>query len=591
LWAWGYNGEGELGLGDTTQRTTPVQVGTETKWVSVAAGGYHTIGVKSDGTLWAWGYNGEGELGLGDTTQRTTPVQVGTETKWVSVAAGGYHTIGVKSDGTLWAWGYNGEGELGLGDTTDRTTPVQVVVTDTTAPTTTATASDHTLGNWTNLGTVSVTLSADDGAGSGITAGYPKYCVDTTDSCTPDTSGTSLSITCSSGSTCTQYVRYQSKDNAGNTEDIKSSTVRQDLLVPSDGTLSGTPSETSISLSWTSATDSGSGVASYKLVYLAGGTAPSDCTGTALYAGANQNYTHTGLSASTTYSYRVCAYDAVGNVSTGATATVTTTAPTIPSQPSTISLSNMKTTGPTITWSIVSNAVTYHIYRSEDGTNWTLIGSVAHPANTYTDTGAVKSNTTYYWAVTAVNAAGEAPVATAVTGRTALLYGWNMISAPVATGGQAATTVYGSWATWIYTWIPTNNIDPDNSGYWQANPAIVPGEGQLVWVNNDTTVVTATGSANPTAVTVTLEPGWNLIGSHIQTNLNNIGANFRIDGSSTLSAAITGGIIGGDIYWWNGSTYESMNITLDLPPLEPWKGYWILNMDSVSHTLTIQGGL
>jgi hypothetical protein len=166
-----------------------------------------------------------------------------------------------------------------------------------------------------------------------------------------------------------------------------------------------------------------------------------------------------------------------------------------------------------------------------------------------------------------------------------------MISAPVATGGQAATAVYGSWATWIYTWIPTSNMDPGNSGYWQANPAIVPGESQLVWVNNDTTVVTATGSANPTAVTVTLEPGWNLIGSHIQTNLNNIGANFRIDGSSTLSAAITGGIIGGDIYWWNGSTYESMNITLDLPPLEPWKGYWILNMDSVSHTLTIQGGL
>ena len=61
-----------------------------------------------------------------------------------------------------------------------------------------------------------------------------------------------------------------------------------------------------------------------------------------------------------------------------------------------------------------------------------------------------------------------------------------------------------------------------------------------------------------------------------------------IDGTTPLSTAITDNIIGGDLYWWNGSTYDSMNISLDDPPVEPWKGYWILNMDSVDHTLTIQ---
>jgi alpha-tubulin suppressor-like RCC1 family protein len=126
LWAWGSNTVGELGLGDTTDRHSPVQVGTDTNWVSVSAGGEYTIALKSDGTLWSWGWNNYGQLGLGDTTDRYSPVQVGTDINWVSVSAGSYHVMALKSDGTLWAWGKNNLGELGLGDTTDRHSPVQV---------------------------------------------------------------------------------------------------------------------------------------------------------------------------------------------------------------------------------------------------------------------------------------------------------------------------------------------------------------------------------------------------------------------------------------------------------------------------------
>jgi len=36
----------------------------------------HTITIKTDGTLWAWGYNGRGELGDGTTTNRYSPVQI-----------------------------------------------------------------------------------------------------------------------------------------------------------------------------------------------------------------------------------------------------------------------------------------------------------------------------------------------------------------------------------------------------------------------------------------------------------------------------------------------------------------------------------
>src|SRR2546422_330853 len=62
--------------------------------------------------LWAWGSNGDGELGDGTTTGKNSPTQIGTDTKWVSIAVGSYHTIALKSDGTLWAWGYNGYGQL-----------------------------------------------------------------------------------------------------------------------------------------------------------------------------------------------------------------------------------------------------------------------------------------------------------------------------------------------------------------------------------------------------------------------------------------------------------------------------------------------
>ncbi len=131
LWAWGYNFFGQLGDGTTTNKTTPVQVaGGGNTWVAVTAGGNHTVALKSDGTLWAWGYNLYGQLGDGTTINKSTPVQVpGGGNTWVAIAAGGAggnHTVALKSDGTLWAWGYNFYGQLGDGTTINKTTPVQV---------------------------------------------------------------------------------------------------------------------------------------------------------------------------------------------------------------------------------------------------------------------------------------------------------------------------------------------------------------------------------------------------------------------------------------------------------------------------------
>jgi alpha-tubulin suppressor-like RCC1 family protein len=103
LWAWGLNGFGQLGDGTYTNRNIPVQEATKaTDWATVSAGLFkHTVAIKKDGSIWAWGYNGYGQLGDGTTTYRNVPVQEATKaTDWAAVAAGGGHTVALKNDGT-----------------------------------------------------------------------------------------------------------------------------------------------------------------------------------------------------------------------------------------------------------------------------------------------------------------------------------------------------------------------------------------------------------------------------------------------------------------------------------------------------------
>lgn len=127
VWAWGSNGNGQLGDGTTTDSPVPVQVSGLTDVTAVAAGGTHSLALKSDGTVWAWGGNSNGQLGDGTTADSPFPVQVsGLEGTVTVLAAGGTHSVALKSDGTVWTWGNNDHGQLGNGSKTQSAAPVQV---------------------------------------------------------------------------------------------------------------------------------------------------------------------------------------------------------------------------------------------------------------------------------------------------------------------------------------------------------------------------------------------------------------------------------------------------------------------------------
>ena len=67
----------------------------------------HTCAVTTDNNLWCWGNNRYGQLGLGNTDDKTSPTQVTSLTDVASVSLGHRHTCAIKTDGTLWCWGYN----------------------------------------------------------------------------------------------------------------------------------------------------------------------------------------------------------------------------------------------------------------------------------------------------------------------------------------------------------------------------------------------------------------------------------------------------------------------------------------------------
>lgn len=75
--AWGLNGDGQVGNTSVIDYTLePVQVSGLGGVEAIAGGAFHSLALTIDGRAWGWGYNGEGQLGDGTTTDAGTPVEV-----------------------------------------------------------------------------------------------------------------------------------------------------------------------------------------------------------------------------------------------------------------------------------------------------------------------------------------------------------------------------------------------------------------------------------------------------------------------------------------------------------------------------------
>ncbi|TAN57279.1 hypothetical protein EPN15_04850, partial [Patescibacteria group bacterium] len=127
---WGNNASGQIGDNSTTQRNVPTQVSGLTAGTvkEIAAGGYHTCALKTNGSVVCWGDNTWGQIGDNSTTQRNVPTQVSGLTAGTvkEIAAGDVHTCALKTNGSMVCWGYNTNGQIGDNTTTQRNIPTQV---------------------------------------------------------------------------------------------------------------------------------------------------------------------------------------------------------------------------------------------------------------------------------------------------------------------------------------------------------------------------------------------------------------------------------------------------------------------------------
>ncbi|MDR4508040.1 MAG: hypothetical protein MRJ65_07350, partial [Candidatus Brocadiaceae bacterium] len=97
----------------------------------ISGGGYHSLALKSDGSVWSWGRNEFGQLGDGTKNDSAIPIQIHTLSDIIYIGRGWMHSLALKSDGSVWAWGRNNHGQLGDGTTIDSSVPFQLKNFDT----------------------------------------------------------------------------------------------------------------------------------------------------------------------------------------------------------------------------------------------------------------------------------------------------------------------------------------------------------------------------------------------------------------------------------------------------------------------------
>lgn len=137
VWAWGYNGQGQLGLGDQVSRTIATRLPAMANVKKVLAVLGHSYALTSDGQLYVWGGSNSDPMVGGRTgfannlfSDFWSPGLVPSinDLDDVAVAPYGQFVTALKRDGTVWSWGQNQGGVFGDGTAGgDSSVPVQAI--------------------------------------------------------------------------------------------------------------------------------------------------------------------------------------------------------------------------------------------------------------------------------------------------------------------------------------------------------------------------------------------------------------------------------------------------------------------------------
>lgn len=122
LYSWGYNNQGQLGLGHYLNQNLPQKINLENV-IKVACGEEHIVAMTKSGEVYTWGSNYYGQLGLGNQDNQCVPTKVKLDFNIVKIACGRYYTVVADKFGYIYTWGLNNRCQLGLGHNANRSLP------------------------------------------------------------------------------------------------------------------------------------------------------------------------------------------------------------------------------------------------------------------------------------------------------------------------------------------------------------------------------------------------------------------------------------------------------------------------------------
>uniref|UniRef100_A0A9J7ZYU3 RCC1 and BTB domain containing protein 2 n=2 Tax=Cyprinus carpio carpio TaxID=630221 RepID=A0A9J7ZYU3_CYPCA len=131
VYAWGYNNSGQVGSGSTANQPTPRRVSSclqNKVVVNIACGQLCSMAVLDNGETYGWGYNCNGQLGLGNNGNQQTPCRIAAlqGINIIQVACGYAHTLALTDEGFVYSWGANSYGQLGTGNKSNQAVPTLI---------------------------------------------------------------------------------------------------------------------------------------------------------------------------------------------------------------------------------------------------------------------------------------------------------------------------------------------------------------------------------------------------------------------------------------------------------------------------------